>query len=96
MEPFAAAPRPGADWFCVGRASAFPNLVSQPLLCEGEATPGCKVFHIPQGNPSEGTEVPIDDVGVDLKDQVLVFQFQGKFHAIEHVCDMEFECHPRS
>ncbi|KAJ9157145.1 hypothetical protein NKR19_g3792 [Coniochaeta hoffmannii] len=86
MLSFWAPSRADADWFHVGPASAFPNLVSQPLLCKGDTTPGCKVFHIPKDNPSDGTEVPIDDVGVDLKDQVLVFQFRGKFHAIDHSC----------
>lgn len=28
------------------------------------------------------------DIGGDLKDQVLVFQYRGKFHAIDHVSQM--------
>lgn len=85
MWPFRGATRPDADWFCAGLSSSFPDLVAQPLLCGGDAAPGCKVFHVPQDKPSEGAEVPVDDVGVDLRDQVLVFRFRGKFHAIEHV-----------
>ncbi len=88
MELFRQAPRPGADWFPVGLASSFPDLVSQPLLCKGDTTPGCKVFRIPQRDTSQGTEVSIDEIGAVLTDQVLVFRFRGKFHAIDHVCDL--------
>jgi hypothetical protein len=85
MEPFRAPPRPTSEWFPVGLASSFPDLVSQPLLCKGDTTPGCKVFHAPQDS-SQRTEIPIADIGFDLKDQVLVFRYRGAFHAIDHVC----------
>ncbi|OIW23421.1 hypothetical protein CONLIGDRAFT_586009 [Coniochaeta ligniaria NRRL 30616] len=86
MNFFRAAPKSGSDWFPVGHASSFPDLVSQPLLCKGDATPGCKVFHIPKQDTSQGTEVPIAEIGGPLKEQVLVFRFRGKFHAIDHEC----------
>ncbi|KAB5525554.1 hypothetical protein GE09DRAFT_473998 [Coniochaeta sp. 2T2.1] len=86
MNFFRSASRPNTEWFPVGLASSFPDLISQPLICKGDKAPGCKVFHIPQEKPSAGEEVPIDDVGVDMEDQVLVFQFRGKFHAIDHRC----------
>ncbi|KAH8911639.1 rieske domain-containing protein [Coniochaeta sp. PMI_546] len=85
-EPFRGVSQASSDWFPVGRASSFPDLISQPLLCKGDATPGCKVFHIPQQDASQGAQVPIADIGMDLKDQVLVFRFRGQFHAIDHSC----------
>ncbi|KAK3682788.1 Rieske domain-containing protein [Podospora appendiculata] len=63
-----------------------------------EPVPGCKVFQVPPGNSSQSTEVPLSadgldlvespesEIGADLKDQVLVFQHKGKFHAIDHKC----------
>lgn len=90
-EPFRGVPQASSDWFPVGRASSFPDLISQPLLCKGDATPGCKVFHIPQQDASQGAQVPIADIGWDLKDQVLVFRFRGQFHAIDHVCIILFK-----
>ncbi|KAK4169688.1 hypothetical protein QBC43DRAFT_295451 [Cladorrhinum sp. PSN259] len=73
--------------------------LSQPRTCGGKGglgtgaeeqnkIPGCKAFHIPKTNPSEGREVKVaaEDVPADLTDQVLVFKHKGKFHAIDHSC----------
>ncbi|KAK3332581.1 Rieske domain-containing protein [Cercophora scortea] len=61
-----------------------------------EPVPGCKVFQVPPENSSQSTEVPLSadgivesaesEIGADLKDQVLVFQHRGKFHAVDHKC----------
>lgn len=68
--------------------------LSQPRLCNSELKPGCKVFHVPRENSLQRTEVPLaadaddkeaSDIAGDLTDQVLVFQYRGKFHAIDHV-----------
>lgn len=75
--------------------------LSSPRECTGLAdsnpTPGCKAFYVPQEDTSKRKEVPIaedaadaatSDTGaeIDLTDQVLVFRYRGKFHAIDHVC----------
>ncbi|KAK1763308.1 Rieske domain-protein [Phialemonium atrogriseum] len=99
MNPFRALFRSQAEWFSVGLASSFPDLglddnnLSQPRVCDSGLKPGCKVFHVPRTDISQRTEVPIaadalesSDIGGDLKDQVLVFQYRGKFHAIDHQC----------
>lgn len=91
-------PPSGAQWFSVGLTSSFPNLglddevVAQPRDCGGSLKPGCKVFQAPGEDGSEQAEVQIAErhpesfqVDRDLKDQVLVFQYRGKFHAIDHV-----------
>jgi hypothetical protein len=61
-------------------------------MCNDELKPGCKVFHVPKTEPSQGTEVPVDsdsdelsEAKMDLTNQVLVFQYRGKIHAIDHV-----------
>ncbi|KAK4141593.1 uncharacterized protein C8A04DRAFT_38987 [Dichotomopilus funicola] len=98
--PFRAPSRTGADWFPVGLASSFPEVGSdenetEPRLCgnrgEEKGTPGCKVFHVPRTDTTQRTELEIpagDDVEIpgDLANQVLVFQFRGKIHAIDHQC----------
>ncbi|KAF7557260.1 hypothetical protein G7Z17_g826 [Cylindrodendrum hubeiense] len=99
MNPFKSLYRSGADWFSVGLTSSFPDLgdedgsLSEPRTCNAEVKPGCKVFHVPATDSSESTEVlltddpldPADMVGVS-KSQVLVFQYKGKFHAVDHEC----------
>ncbi|KAK3300453.1 uncharacterized protein B0H64DRAFT_380946 [Chaetomium fimeti] len=70
------------------------EIESESRLCgsrgnHGEdAKPGCKVFHVPKADSSQRTEVeiPAEDSAQDLTDQVLVFQYRGKFHAIDHQC----------
>lgn len=95
LRPFRAPPRTGTDWFLAGVTSSFPDIGlddSQPQLCGphgSDAQPGCKVFHVPKTDTSQRTELEIrahaDDITQDLTDQVLVFQYRRKFHAIDHV-----------
>lgn len=86
----------GNAWFRVGLASSFPNITSEDedniahtRLCGGgnETAPGCKVFYVPKEDSSRANQVMLDDSGTptepgSLRDQVLVFQYKGKFHAI--------------
>lgn len=65
--------------------------LAQLRPCSGGQRPGCKVFYAPEGD-STRTEVAVRQeaperavAGDDLKDQVLVFQYKGKFHAVDHV-----------
>lgn len=103
---FQAPPRVSGDgWFSVGLASSFPDIgadevdgdLSQPRPCSTNQKPGCKVFHVPVTNSAERSEVPLIDGEVsdeqDLKDQVLVFRYRGKFHAIDHVCEVLSQVH---
>ncbi|KAK1831450.1 hypothetical protein QBC39DRAFT_407889 [Podospora conica] len=72
--------------------------LSSPRPCTGlpAPTPGCKAFHVPKDDPSKRQEVPIAedapasdtgaDLDLDLTDQVLVFRYRGKVHAIDHQC----------
>lgn len=106
FNPFRIPARAGNEWFSVGLASSFPDVglsidgkenvsENEVRLCGGHgpnATPGCKVFQVPKDDPSQRTEVilPVDEGAQDLTDQVLVFQYRGKFHAIDHVrCDLK-------
>ncbi|KAH8899777.1 hypothetical protein GQ53DRAFT_740825 [Thozetella sp. PMI_491] len=92
--PFLAPPRTGSDWFFAGLESSFPEVTSgdgrlaELRLCDRDLKSGCKVFHVPRINSSRGTEVELDDqlAGTNLKDQVLVFKYSGKFHAVDHQC----------
>ncbi|KAK2774219.1 rieske domain-containing protein [Colletotrichum kahawae] len=93
--------RADAGWFSVGLASSFPDLgsddgnLSDLRFCNTDLKPGCKVFHAPKatGSVQQSTEVDISpdafesaEMEGDLKDQVMVFRFKGKFHAIDHKC----------
>lgn len=63
-----------------------------PRPCADQTTtkPSCKAFHVPKTDPSQRKEVSVADeesadAELDMTDQVLVFQYRGKFHAIDHV-----------
>lgn len=85
MFPFFQRSR-GDPWQKVGLASTFPDL-SLDKDCS-KITPSCKAFHIPKADGSSSADGPeeanLDSPG-DMKDQVLVFQYKGKFHAVDHV-----------
>lgn len=59
----------------------------------GTETPGCRVFH-PRKTTAEGP-ARVEEIDVELavgqdawimKEQVLVFQYRGRFHAVDHAC----------
>lgn len=85
MNFFRQPSQPGASWHPVGLASAFPDLSLDNDDCR--IKPGCKAFSIPKtiGPQEAPVEADIDLPGNDLKDQVLVFKYKGKIHAIDHV-----------
>lgn len=90
LNPFS---RKGAQWTFAGYTSEFPDVdddagnLAKHRLCNAKSIPGCKAFHIPKEDPSLSKEVEIGDdaLGQPLEDQVLVFQYKGKFHAVDHV-----------
>ncbi|KAK0759464.1 hypothetical protein N5P37_007652 [Trichoderma harzianum] len=99
MSFFDAPSRLGAEWFSVGLASSFPDSgldddnLAKYRTCSEEYRPGCKVFQVPREDSSQRAEVLIDQDGdlessdlKGLKDQVLVFKYRGKFHAVDHKC----------
>jgi hypothetical protein len=94
LNQFSTSPRAGAAWFCVGSASSYPEVgdterVGAQRKCLDKYTPGCRIFYIPRGDSSAAVEVAIDDWKDldhgDSKDQVMVFKYNGKFVAINHV-----------
>lgn len=90
---FVGTSRTGDAWFLAGSTTSFPNItasagtvLSDRLPCKGSFAPGCKIFHVPLTNSTQAAEVDLDDaVAAGLKEQVIVFQYQGKFHAVDHV-----------
>lgn len=95
---FIAPNRRGDAWFSVGLASSFPDItdsgnepVSGNRPCGQDQTPSCKVWQVPSEDATLASEVDPADVAEaafaarDLKEQVLVFQYKGKFHAINNV-----------
>ena len=77
-------------WYRIGLLSDFPDVESKDETCR--VTPSCKAFTIPNTNnhttttsPLEPIQADIDTPG-DMKDQVLVFKYKGKIHAVDHVC----------
>lgn len=102
MNPFTAPSGAEVEWFSVGLASSFPNLgsddddgnLAKPRICKEGAIPGCKVFNVPKEGSSQRTEVSVAAESFEtregrrgLKNQVLVFQYKGKFHAVDHVSE---------
>ncbi|KAF3765361.1 hypothetical protein M406DRAFT_256306 [Cryphonectria parasitica EP155] len=99
FSPFSRS-RAGNAWFPVGLASSFPNITGddgalirdmRPCAHDDEQRSSCRIFHVPKEDSSKATEVPLSDPGSPpeaggLQDQVMVFQYKGKFHAINHEC----------
>ena len=97
---FRAPSRAEAEWYSVGLSSSFPDLglddedLSQPRHCNGAVIPGCRVFNAPKLESPEKTKslVEVEDIEAcsprELNDQILVFQYRGKFHAVDHVSQM--------
>lgn len=98
MKAFEETPQLGAEWFSVGLASSFPDLgfdndnLAKYRTCSADLKPGCKVFQVPREDSLQSAEVTIREDGTlqrsdmkGLKDQVLVFRYKGKFHAVDHV-----------
>lgn len=95
--PFFAPPGKGDTWFFAGLKSSFPNLdqpgvdvIHEPRPCgNGESVRGCKVFNVPANDSSKAEQVEGDDMishnGAALQDQVLIFQYKGKIHAVDNV-----------
>lgn len=57
--------------------------------------PGCKVFHPKPAGTSPGATATVEEVDMDtavgedawlMREQVLVFQYKGTFHAVDHAC----------
>lgn len=96
--PFSRS-RAGNAWFYAGLSSSFFDMTSENVgqladtrPCQGDKTTnaGCKIFHVPKDDSSKATEVSLNNQDSPpelggLRDQVLVFQYKGKFHAINHV-----------
>ncbi|PYH89974.1 hypothetical protein BO71DRAFT_487486 [Aspergillus ellipticus CBS 707.79] len=87
-----------AAWRLVGRTSAFPDLAEGPEATGEPIAASCKAFTIPPNpnpNPNPGPQEPtcsveaaVDDPEalLDMKNQVLVFKYKGKIHAVDHQC----------
>ncbi|KAI0109587.1 hypothetical protein GGR51DRAFT_558279 [Nemania sp. FL0031] len=98
LAPFVAPSQTGNNWFFAGLTSSFPNLIEsgadvirEPRVCEnGESVPGCKVFNIPADDVSQARQVEGKEMslynGAALQDQVLIFQYKGKIHAVDNKC----------
>ncbi|KAG6009950.1 hypothetical protein E4U21_000721 [Claviceps maximensis] len=91
--------RPDTNWVLAGPASTFPDLgedmgnLIEARQCDAEMRPGCKIFHVPKNDPSLAEEIAISTTslespssGDELLNQVVVFQYRGKFHAVDHRC----------
>ncbi|BCR94031.1 Rieske (2Fe-2S) protein [Aspergillus luchuensis] len=77
-------------WQRIGLTSDFPDIDSPENNGDCRVTSQCKAFTIPKtptpGASSAPVEAEIDGPLEDLKDQVLVFKYKGKVHAIDHQC----------
>jgi hypothetical protein len=88
-------------WICLGPASSFPNITESTSLTEQQRCNNgntgkqlCRVFIVPTSTDREESSRRIQ-ISKVLEDQanfslgtrelVLVFQYKGKFHAIDNV-----------
>jgi hypothetical protein len=93
-------------WFSVGLASSYLNVtasddvnLAEHRSCskDGIAKPGCKVFLVPEADGSKAvvelSHDPKDQLDASLRkgEQVLVFQYNDKFHAIDNVSNISLE-----
>ncbi len=97
LASFIAPSRKGDAWFFAGLTSSFPNLaesgagvLDEPRLCgNGASVPGCKVFHVPSSDSSQAHQIEGDaktsHSDASLQDEVLIFQYRGKIHAVDNV-----------
>ncbi|KAH8680767.1 hypothetical protein BX600DRAFT_504523 [Xylariales sp. PMI_506] len=69
------------------------GVVSDMRFCDGgDLSPGCKVFQVARDRPGAASEVDSSEVAEaaysarELRDQVLVFRYRGKIHAVNNQC----------
>src|SRR4051812_10981433 len=92
QDPFTPPRRTNNAWFSAGLTSSYPNIttssstaLSDKLPCNGSLAPGCKVFYVP-ADAAKAVQIELEEaVPADLKDQVVVFRYLGKFYCIDHV-----------
>ncbi|KXJ89600.1 Mur ligase [Microdochium bolleyi] len=95
--PFSVPSRAAAAWFHVGSTSSFPNISESGATTLATCTqdghgPPCKVFEIsPPDAPRPNVMTEVEDpqeasLAGALQDQVLVFRYRGKFHAVDNKC----------
>lgn len=77
-----------------GKAAPATAAADHPDLSSGEKqqeqlTPGCRVFHPKTTSPA------VEEIGIDaapgedawaMREQVVVFRYEGAFHAVDHAC----------
>ncbi len=98
MSLFWSSSRAAAKWLPAGPISDFPDVgtddgnVIQSRRCDEKMQPGCKIFHVPKADVTQMSEVIIPahttqspSSGAELQDQVVVFRYKGKIHAVDHV-----------
>ncbi|KAK1991015.1 Rieske domain-containing protein [Colletotrichum falcatum] len=100
MSSFRARSRSEAGWFLAGLSTSFPDLgtdegnLSELRFCGADLKPGCKVFRVPKSDSSRSAAevlmapdvLDYAEIEGGLKEQVLVFKYRGKFHAVDHKC----------
>ncbi|OTB01547.1 hypothetical protein M426DRAFT_63978 [Hypoxylon sp. CI-4A] len=95
--PFKSLSRKGDAWFCVGSVSSFPDIVdsgngniSEHRSCIGQdSVPGCKVFEVPTTDSTQAHQIEGDSIlhpEGGMQNQVLVFKYKGKMHAVNNRC----------
>jgi len=79
----------------ITEAGTILSDLQPPCATDSRRLRGCRVFQVPQGALSNASEVSQEDdssqdasttEGDALEGQVLIFRYQGKFHAVDNRC----------
>jgi hypothetical protein len=84
------------QWFSTGLISSYPDLgldddQSEPGVRPSDVKTGCKVFRVPPADEEASAATALDEIadpavnGGNFSNQVLVFRYRGKMHAMDHV-----------
>ncbi|KAK7745267.1 hypothetical protein SLS62_009820 [Diatrype stigma] len=87
---------PNVDGDSDGDGADDASSLAEKRSCRGHSAAGCRVFRVPRA-PATGPagddveEIAPEDAGAaehmrTMRDQVLVFQYKGKFHAVDNRC----------
>ncbi|WPH03551.1 Rieske domain-containing protein [Acrodontium crateriforme] len=86
MNAFFGQRRSAATWHSVGQVSDFPDASVESH--DSRIARRCRAFTIPKQPDAAEPMAQVEDIDQpgEMKEQVLVFKYKDKIHAIDHQC----------